>query len=363
MKRISSILALGALAITGSAFAGDTIWGIDNGADMIGTFDSDAPGVFNGIGNSGITSGFVNSLEFDGNGNLYASDGVSLFSVDRGTGAGTMVGGHGLTFGGTVSDFSFDGSTMWAIGTVCGVESRLFNVDLNSGAATDMCTTDVAGACDVGLAFDGAGNLFAHDIVSDAIYMVDSGTCAARSFITLPYDSNFGQGMTSDDNGQGYHVAFNSTAFAGELYDFDAAGNYDFVGTLSPLQIAGADVEVASQSCLSLVVANLVGGDTAAFEVAGGQPGHRAVVVWGAGGTNSVFEDVNGWCATFGFDVKLKGRKIRIVGSDVFNDDGEMTILRGINEIYTGKELLFQAAERETCPGECMSDVVADTVG
>lgn len=366
MKRISTILTIGALGLTGSAFAGDTIWGIDNGSDTIGTFDSGNPGTFNGIGTTGIPSGFVNSLEFDGNGNLWASNGVSLYSIDRGTGSGTLVGRHGITNGDTVTDFAYDKSTgtMYAIGTICTVSSSIYTIDLNTGAATFVCATDVAGACDVGLTFDGVGNLFGHDIVFDTIYSLDLADCTSTTVVVLPFDTNFGQGLTSNDNGLAYHVAFNSTAFQGELYSFTAAGtDYTFLGVLQPLQIAGADVEVTAQACLGLDVTNLVGGATAQFHVAGGNPGVRGVVVWGLGGQSSVFEDVNGWCASFGFDVKLKGRKVRIVGSGVFDANGEFTVNRDILTRYTGRDMLFQAAERETCPGECMSDVVAETVG
>jgi len=78
MRKTALLIACGLAAATaGVSFAGDTIWGIDNAADTIGTFDSGNPGVFSGIGTTGITSGFVNSLEFDGNGNLWASNGVS----------------------------------------------------------------------------------------------------------------------------------------------------------------------------------------------------------------------------------------------------------------------------------------------
>ena len=148
-----------------------------------------------------------------------------------------------------------------------------------------------------------------------------------------------------------YHVAFNGDSFAGELYDFDAGGAYNFRGTLEPLQIAGADVEVAQQACLDLVVENLVGGESATFTVSGGQPGTRMAVLWGFGGDPSVFEDVNKWCATFGFDVRLKGRTIRIAGSSLFNDDGMAGFKRAIPAKNTGLDILFQAAERETCPG------------
>ncbi len=365
MKQLSSILAIGAVALTGTAFGGlgDTIWGIDNGADMLGTFDSEVPEVFNAIGNTGIR-GFANSLEFGDNGDLYAGDAETLYSVDRGTGAATVIGPFNLQNGEGMGDFAFDSANgiMYGIATACVVQSSIYTIDLATGAATYVCTTDLETPCDTGLTFDADGNLYALDLVSNQIYSVDLDTCAAATLVALPFTANYGQGLTAGEE-NGWHVAYNADAFRGELYRFDADGNYDFFGVLEPGQIAGADVEGGPvAACLSLEIGPMVGGEKTAFEVGGGEPGHRGVVVWGLGGDASIFEDVNGWCATFGFDVKLKGRKVRIVGSSVFDANGEMTVNRRIPDNHPGLDVLFQAAERETCPGECMSDVVFGTI-
>lgn len=365
MKHFSSILAIGAIALTGSAFGslGDTIWGIDNGADTLGTFNSETPETFNPIGTTGIP-GFANSLEFDGNGNLWAADAGTLYSVDRGTGAATAVGGFGITNGETMGDFAFDNATgtMYGVATICGAQSSIYTIDLATGAATYVCTTDLASACDVGLTFDSDGNIFGHDLVGDTIWSLDLNGCNTTTVVSLPYNSNFGQGMTAG-NDNAWHVAFNGDAFRGELYRFLGDGTYEFYGALGPLQIAAADVEGGPvTACLSLSVGPLVGGASTAFDVSGGEPGNRGVVVWGLGGNASVFEDVNGWCATFGFDVRLDGRKIRIIGSGIFDGSGALTINRMIPDNRSGLDVLFQAAERETCPGECMSDVVAGTI-
>ncbi len=366
MKQLSSILALGAIALTGSAFGGlgDTIWGIDNGADMLGTFDSETPEVFNPIGNTGI-AGFANSLEFGDNGELFAGDADTLYSVDRGTGAATPIGnGFGISNGETMGDFAYDAQNgiMYGIATSCNVQSSIYTIDLTSGVASMVCTTDLDVPCDVGLTFDADGNLYGLDIVSNQIYAIDLNDCSTATHVILPYNANFGQGLTAGDD-NAWHVAFNNDEFRGELYSFDADGNYDFFGVLEPQQIAAADVESGPVSaCLSLEIGPMVGGEKTAFEVGGGEPGHRGVVVWGLGGDTSIFEDVNGWCATFGFDVKLKGRKVRIVGSSVFDANGELTINRRIPDNHPGLDVLFQAAERETCPGECMSDIVVGTI-
>ncbi len=64
--------------------------------------------------------------------------------------------------------------TMYGIAVVCSVQSSLYTIDLASGAATLVCTTDVPSACDVGLTIDGAGNFYGHDIVNDFLEDVDN---------------------------------------------------------------------------------------------------------------------------------------------------------------------------------------------
>jgi len=118
-----------------------------------------------------------------------------------------------------------------------------------------------------------------------------------------------------------------------------------------------------SQACLDLQITNLVGGQTATFDVSGGEPGERAIVAWGTGGPPSVFIDVNGWCASFGFNIQMQGRKFRIAGSGIFDNSGVATIQRQISENRSGMHILFQAAEHGTCPGECMSDQLIVVIG
>ncbi len=350
MKK-SILIACGcAIALTGAAQA-DTIWGIDNGADTLGTFDSATPGVFNPIGATGIVSGFVNCIEFDGSGNLWASDGVSLYSVDTGSGAGSLVGTHGFTDGGTAGDFSWDGSDMYTISTVCGAGSQLWTVDLGSGATTNVCTSMLAGSCDVGLTFGTGGDMFAHDLVSDSIYSID-GSCGTSTVVVLPFDSNFGQGLTSGS--ENYHVAFNSTAFAGELYSFDGSGNYNFLGTLLPLQIAGADVEGGAGDCLDMDVSNLVAGLSAVWDVSGATPGEQVAIVYGFGAGSTVVSGTFGYCATFG----IRGvNASQVICRKNADGSGNVSCKKSIPSGTSGRTVLTQAAERNTCKDECVSNL------
>ncbi len=122
-----------------------------------------------------------------------------------------------------------------------------------------------------------------------------------------------------------------------------------------------ADPDIA---CLNLAVENLVGGQQASFTVTGGTPAERGVVAWGTDDSHhSYFEDVKNWCATFGFNINMDGRKFRIIGSDIFDANGEFTVKRNVPEGATGTEVMFQAAEHGTCPAECMSKVSSETIG
>jgi len=367
MRNITKFIALTTLAIATSAFAGDTIWGIDNSTDKIGTFNTDNPSIFTPLGSTTGINGFINSLEFDGNGNLFVSNGTALYSIDRATGVGTFVGNHNIADGSLIADFAWDSATqtMYGMASICGISSSIYTIDLNTGAATFVCDATASSNCDVSLAFDGKGNAFTQDIVSDTISKIDVNNCTASTLLALPFDANFGQGFASNDSGLIYHVAFNATTFQGELYSFTSAGNdYTFLGKLGVNQIAGADLEQVAISCLDLTVDNLIGGQTATLTVSRGTPGERVVVAWGKpGSTESTFDNVNGWCATFGFDIKFNGRKSNIIKVGTFDQNGILTIIRAVSTDRTGLDLLLQAAERNTCPDQCMSNIIERVIG
>jgi len=146
----------------------------------------------------------------------------------------------------------------------------------------------------------------------------------------------------------------------------------DFGGLQPGINIFGVDSDVTftlgdgggPSDCLTLEVTGLVGGGTAVFTVSGGTPGEAAAVAWGLPNTpNSTGSDVNGWCVTFGFNINLKGRRVRIVGASPFDDTGVATIQSNVPAARSGMEMLFQAAEHNTCPAECMSNILDEVIG
>ena len=112
-----------------------------------------------------------------------------------------------------------------------------------------------------------------------------------------------------------------------------------------------------SDRCLNLSVENLVAGDRADFKIRGGTPGSNCITVYGrVEGTTSV-TDRSGYCATF--DIQGVNQNKVIGGfSRTFDGNGEVGFDLNIPANAVGLRVLIQSAERNTCPDECVSDLV-----
>ena len=101
----------------------------------------------------------IDMLQFSSSGTLYASQGSALYTVNIGTGALTRIGAFGGF--GDMMDLAVDSA-----GRMFGVAdpnnntspSRFYSIDTSTGAATFLFQTTEP--CIMGLAFDGADNLF-----------------------------------------------------------------------------------------------------------------------------------------------------------------------------------------------------------
>jgi len=122
------------------------------------------------------------------------------------------------------------------------------------------------------------------------------------------------------------------------------------------------DVSTCIGDCLGLTVDHLVAGETSTIDVAGGRAGSLGAVVWGLGGEPTRLINVDGWCATFGFELPLQNLSQRVVGAQPFDATGRLSFERRVPEGAQGLRVLFQAAQRGTCPDECTSNVVEATV-
>jgi len=114
---------------------------------------------------------------------------------------------------------------------------------------------------------------------------------------------------------------------------------------------------VGPPDCLELAFADeIFAGRTAEFTVTGGTPGARGVLVYGFEKGETIVDNVSGYCATFGIDGVTKNR---VLGgfNNSFNGSGEMVVRQFIPLSAIGRTIHLQAAEQNTCPDECVTDV------
>lgn len=153
------------------------------------------------------------------------------------------------------------------------------------------------------------------------------------------------------------------------LHDRNAQGTYEqwtkdgillnriAVPGMSAYNCLSGEFQFPTADCLTLDIQNLVAGEQAQFTITGGIPGTKAVTVYGFKAGETVVVNVAGYCATF----KIKGvTQDKVIGglNQTFDANGEITFSLFIPNAAAGRELLFQSAERGTCPNECMSNIV-----
>ena len=151
-------------------------------------------------------------------------------------------------------------------------------------------------------------------------------------------DARFGSAIAiqNDVVAVGAQADFNNGAPTGSAYIFDAN---------------------STDTCLNLKVENLVAGEVAQFTIRDGPRGAKAITVVGIRRGETIVNNYAQYCATFG----IKGVKaINIIGGTKrrFDEDGNMTFRLKIPRIASGLKVLFQTAQRGTCPDECMSNLV-----
>jgi hypothetical protein len=165
---------------------------------------------------------------------LYAVDTFGgtggLYSIDDSTGAVTLIGAAGAL----VDDFAYNPVD----GHMYGIQSdNLYQFDLNTGAVVLTGTYNIGGL-ETGLGFASDGTALIHDLINDAIYTAPPGSFVATILYSLPFDTNYSQGLFVDwsQGDRGYLGAFNATSWDGELWEFDIlGGSLNFVSNFGPL--------------------------------------------------------------------------------------------------------------------------------
>jgi len=109
--------------------------------------------------------------------------------------------------------------------------------------------------------------------------------------------------------------------------------------------------------CLDLHISNLAAGSDMIIDVTEGTPKSKLVVLWGEN-DGSFIKDNGTWCVDFGFQVPSGKITSRIVTQGQFNSAGMYYSQRHIPDSTSGMRIRFQAAERDTCPDSCMSNII-----
>ncbi len=117
--------------------------------------------------------------------------------------------------------------------------------------------------------------------------------------------------------------------------------------------------QTASCVCLTLEVNRLVAGSTATWDVSEATPGERVAIVYGFEDGETKVEGTAGFCATFGIKGVSQKRLICMKAAD---GAGIVSCNKKIPLSAEGLRVLSQAAERDTCPDECMSNLVDQVV-
>lgn len=113
--------------------------------------------------------------------------------------------------------------------------------------------------------------------------------------------------------------------------------------------------------CLQLAVDRVVAGQETTFTISNGTPGVNAITVYGFDQGETLANRLGGYCATFNIAGVSLGNVISGFGQQ-FDADGKITFKGRIPRWAYGVTLHFQAAMQGTCPYQCVSDLVIETV-
>src|SRR5690606_31863513 len=123
------------------------------------------------------------------------------------------------TGGFTDLTWDYDTGQFYALSGDCNVANNTLSVvDFDALTATPVGAADALMTCSIGLgAHPFTGQLYAYDLVANALFSVDKATGQSTLIGDLGFDANFGQGMDFDnEDGTCYLYAFNNVTFVAE---------------------------------------------------------------------------------------------------------------------------------------------------
>jgi hypothetical protein len=122
----------------------------------------------------------------------------TLYTVDTTNGALTAVGNPGVGFTGIAYDPVADQGYGIYADDSAGWETYLYSLDFDTGAAAQIGQIG-SGLLGIDIGYDVAGGvLYMHDIITDSMYTVDTGSGTPNLLGPTGIAANFGQGMEYD---------------------------------------------------------------------------------------------------------------------------------------------------------------------
>ena len=200
----------------------------------------------------------------------FSADGSTLYALSNTNDFGTSDLAGGFAVIGTAkpagehawTGLAVDGATgtIYASSAACGKESNLYTIDPMTGSATPI-GSDTTSTCTIAIAMNCDGAMYAHDIISDSIYRVDTGTGTHTLVGATGLAANFAQGMDFD-NEDGTLYIYGYTGGGTNTY-----GTVDLVsGAVTPINLdsplgewEGATQTVCFQNPLEVPTTNVLG--------------------------------------------------------------------------------------------------------
>jgi len=222
--------------------AGESAFAIDAypGENLVYIPDTTLPGTWTIVGGVPGTEFFAGDFVGGDFSHLYVVNytGNTLYSVDTGTAAQTLIGTttppSGQTFSGLTG--TPDG-TMYGLTTSCG-GTNLVTVDITTGATTDLgALTGID--CGIDLAYNTDDDMiYIVDLITDSLFKVDPATMTVTLVGSLGAAANYAQGMDyEEESGVLYWAAYTTQ---GELRIIDTTtGASTLVGAFP----GGAEVD------------------------------------------------------------------------------------------------------------------------
>ncbi len=342
-----SIKAILAASVVAASFGGvaiaDDILAVSWAGDAY-TIDSGTGGGTL-LGATGFAS--MNGMSRDGSGRYLTSVRFTdqLVEVDPVTGAGSLAATLSMDM--DLRGLAFDGSTLYAVNDIgFGNNDELYSIDSNTGTVTLIGATSHGGI--QGLAYGPDGVLYGYDIGAGLLTI--STVSGASSAVGAPGIGEI-QTISFDSSGTLWGCRDNlytiDTSTGAETLSSFGNGRYDDVRGMEFVGDGPSD-------CLTMTVDILVAGGNATWDVSGATPGEQVAVVYGHQDGSTVVNGFANYCATFA----IKGVSAsRLICKKNADGGGNVSCSKPIPGSAVGVRVLSQAAERGTCPEECMSNL------